>query len=550
MASNNAEVAWPNLVLLAAALAAAIFILPLVIAFPLLDPDEGLHASIAQEMVERGSWITPTFLGERFLDKPIVYFWTQAASLWLFGPNEAAVRLPGLLFGLLGAATTGLLGWRMFGRTTGLVATILYTTTILPAAMAQAASHDVALIPWINLAMLLLWECDRAVTRRANVACAAAAGALLGLSILTKGLLGVGVVGLAFGSYILIARRLSLEIVLRGLAVVVIAVVVASPWYVLVEMQNPGYLHYFFLDRHLLGLMTATQPHSNQPWWYYIPILIGGGLPWIGYLPILVQDVRAEGGDRPADRAAMLLLWCWLIGWTLFLTLARSKLATYLWPVFPPMAILAGVVWTRLIDGTLSEAARKSVARAFVWGSWTGPVVLPAAMLAVHVAFGAHFAWPVWAAVGVVTIASPLPVMAWYAGRWQACLAAASLSLAVQFVVVMTVVIPPVADVFSARDLAQRFNRLGEVPPRLFVAEERIGSLVFYLDPQLRVGLKQGQLQSLFADQVPQFQVGDMVALPNRKLSQIREYLDLAENPYSEVGHYRLYRITLPPGKD
>src|SRR5580658_1579751 len=26
---------------------------------PLVDPDEGLHASIAQEMVERGDWIVP-----------------------------------------------------------------------------------------------------------------------------------------------------------------------------------------------------------------------------------------------------------------------------------------------------------------------------------------------------------------------------------------------------------------------------------------------------------------------------------------------------------
>ncbi len=85
--------------------------------------------------------------GEPFFDKPILYFWCQALSLRLFGMNEAAVRLPGLMFGLLGAITTGLIGWRMFGRTAGWVAGIFYGTMILPVALAQAASHDVAAYP-------------------------------------------------------------------------------------------------------------------------------------------------------------------------------------------------------------------------------------------------------------------------------------------------------------------------------------------------------------------------------------------------------------------
>ena len=80
------------LAMLAVALAGVMFVFPLAVRFPLLDPDEGLHASIAQEMVERGNWVTPHFLGRPFLDKPIFYFWVQAASLWLFGPSEAAVR--------------------------------------------------------------------------------------------------------------------------------------------------------------------------------------------------------------------------------------------------------------------------------------------------------------------------------------------------------------------------------------------------------------------------------------------------------------------------
>ena len=128
---------------------------------PLVDPDEGLHASIAQEMVESGDWIVPHLLNEPFLDKPILYFWAIAASLKIFGMSEAAVRLPGLLFGMLGTLTTAAVAWRMLGRRTGLIAGVFYASMILPLALVQLPAHDVALVPWVNLALLCFWESDR-----------------------------------------------------------------------------------------------------------------------------------------------------------------------------------------------------------------------------------------------------------------------------------------------------------------------------------------------------------------------------------------------------
>ena len=85
---------------LAVVVAIVVFGYPLLLGTPLLDPDEGIHASIAQEMVERGNWVTPSLLDEPFLDKPIAYSWAQAVSLRLLGMNEAAARLPGLILSL------------------------------------------------------------------------------------------------------------------------------------------------------------------------------------------------------------------------------------------------------------------------------------------------------------------------------------------------------------------------------------------------------------------------------------------------------------------
>jgi len=37
---------------------------------PLRDPDEGRNAEVAREMAEAGAWLTPTYNGLVYLDKP------------------------------------------------------------------------------------------------------------------------------------------------------------------------------------------------------------------------------------------------------------------------------------------------------------------------------------------------------------------------------------------------------------------------------------------------------------------------------------------------
>ncbi len=612
------------LLVLGALLAAVIFVYPLSLDIPLLDPDEGFHAAVAQEMVERGDWVVPSLLGQPFLDKPILYSWAEALSLRVFGFSEAAVRLPGLLFALLGAVTTAIVGWRMFGLVVGLLAGVFYTTMILPTALAQAAAHDVALIPWINLALLLFWESEKRghaaslfaeADRSESGPCGKKApcllfllaiGVLLGLSVLTKGLVGVALVGVGYGCYLLVTRRLTMAVCLRGAVALGIAAAVASAWYIAVELRNPGYLYYFFVERHLLGFAIDTQSHGGEAWWYYLPILLGGGLPWIAYLPIVALDnwtrrkgsgfrdqeavgsrqkvvgsgwsrfgflffrlprwfftsreareQRVAGGpDKPftiphssfitpprssSDNGATALLWCWLIGCTVLLSLASSKLVTYIWPVFPAVAILAAVGWGRLIDGTLSTTAKRMLFWTFALSCAAGPVVLPAALLVAQREVAIRFSWPIWVATAAAAAAATLPLLPLIGGRFRAAVSTGAVALAVQFAVVMTVVLPPVAATVSARDLANHFNRLGRLPPKLLVAESRIGSLVFYLEDDLRAGLRSEQLQRVYWHEFPAPEPGTLLALPECRVDRAARYVDLDGLPYESTGQHRLY---------
>ena len=206
-----------------------------------------------------------------------------------------------------------------------------------------------------------------------------AAGVFLGLAILTKGLTGVALAGVAYGSYLVLSRRLRIVHFIRAALALTIAAAVAATWYIAVERENPGFLRYFFYERHVLGFFTGSQPPGTSPWWYYLPVLAAGGIPWIWYLPVLLRDEwdrRRQGHPQltdDCDRRPMLLLGCWFVGCTLLLSVSHSKLVTYLWPVFPAVAILAAVVWVRKIEGVMCAPPSWMSALSGLHAWWAQP---------------------------------------------------------------------------------------------------------------------------------------------------------------------------------
>src|SRR3972149_6291716 len=61
----------------------------------LIGPDESRHAEAARGMLDRGDWVTPYLRGEPWFDKPPLYYWAAAGSMWALGETEAAGRQPG-----------------------------------------------------------------------------------------------------------------------------------------------------------------------------------------------------------------------------------------------------------------------------------------------------------------------------------------------------------------------------------------------------------------------------------------------------------------------
>ena len=524
-----------------AGLAIVLLLVPLAVSAPLVDPDEGLHAAIAQEMVRGHDYVTPTFLGEPFLDKPILFFWAEAFSLRLFGMNEAAVRIPPLVFGLLGMFSVALLARALFDRVTALVAGVAYASMLLPLGVSQVAVHDIGLVPFVCVAMLCL---VRATGSAQLWRWSVLAGVSLGLSVLTKGLVGVVFVGMfavclaAFNRALL--PRIAASLIVAGL----VAGVVAAPWYIAMEHAHPGYLYYYFIERHLHGYLTATQRHAGRPWWYYLPILVGGTLPWTGFVAGAIRRRALDERHR-----ILLVIWTWLAIGLVFLSAGESKLVTYVLPLFPGLAIVIAEYVSRAwlepdrIDNPASRSFRAGLA--------VQTAVLAAlpilAALVIQIRFGG--ATPVvWgAAIVAASLVSAIGVKAWRAATLDGFMTAATLAISISFVVLAAVMAPRAAEWMTARDLARVLNESAKLPPHVTVLDERIGSLVFYLAPALRAEATPDRIStSSRAATLERLRVDPpdaVLAVREDELARFQRLFQVPPIPQVRAGTFSVYRV-------
>ncbi len=118
-----------------------------------------------------------------YYSKPPMIAWVIAASTWLFGHAEWAIRLPAPVLHTLAAGALFLLGRSMYGVTAGALGALGYA--LMPGVIVSSAviSTDGVLLPIWSLALLQLWRLREGANGWLD---AAALGALIGLCFLAK----------------------------------------------------------------------------------------------------------------------------------------------------------------------------------------------------------------------------------------------------------------------------------------------------------------------------------------------------------------------------
>ncbi len=340
--------------------AAGIAMLLAGLALPLTDGDSALYATIARDALRSGEWVTFTFRGGQVFDKPPLTIWLLGLSMALFGTAEWAVRFWHLVLALATALATFHLARLAFPPRQSLIAAVVLLTSGQFFYQSLVPQQDVPLTLFVTLAIYwyLRWE------RAARGWLAALAGVSVALAALSKGLIGVVLVGLILAAHVVLDRPRWPRGAVRDVAIGIAAfLLVAAPWFVVAGLrQGRPFIETFFLGG-ALGIGRFFHPGLATPsavpgWTSYLAYLIYlplGILPWTGWLwPALREGLRARRETAPVVRICAV----WVVAVVLFLTISPGdKVIRFLLPVFPAAAVLVGSVlgddhWTKTAGRT------------------------------------------------------------------------------------------------------------------------------------------------------------------------------------------------------
>jgi 4-amino-4-deoxy-L-arabinose transferase-like glycosyltransferase len=245
----------------------------------------------------------------------------------------------------------------LFGARPALLGAIALGSMMMPVFAGHFNTLDMGVGTFMSAAMfaLLLAQRDEATPGQERfwmMLCWAA----MALALLSKGLMGIVLPGAVLFCYLVWTRdlvRLKHLHIFKGS---LIFLAISAPWFILVMKANPEFYHFFFIHEHFERFLTKVHARYGPPW-YFVPFLLLGSMPWTLYL----WSGLRQGFLKSAPHAALkglpvgaspgglkpwrpkLLLMLWVVFIFVFFSASSSKLAGYIVPIFPALAMLLGL---------------------------------------------------------------------------------------------------------------------------------------------------------------------------------------------------------------
>lgn len=438
------------------------------------EPDEGRYAEIAREMLVSHDWVTPRLDGFLFFDKPPLHYWASATAYLAFGMHPWSARLWCALTGMLAMLAVGWAGRRLFGREVGGYAMAILGSSLVFAMAAHIDTLDVGVAAFVGIGMafFLVAQFDPSAAPH-RLWLNLLMWASLALAILSKGLIGVVLPGMALVVFALWQRNIRMIWRTSPWIGLLVIAVIAAPWFVMICRVHPEFFDYFFIREHFTRFLTSDDGRS-KPLWFFIPVVVLGLFPWTLLLPWRRSDWKVLDLGDPARR--FLLVW---VGVTfVFFSASHSKLVFYVLPLWPAAALLLAWLVARMSVKTMVQRLWWLAALAGCVASIT--VV---AMLTVRsINEGAIRSLLRGAAEGLAMIALAAMVGAWAAQRGRRPLAIHLLALtsllAWQWVLVSS---QAYVDLKSAAPVARLVKTAMGPDTEIFVVQAYQGGLPFYV---------------------------------------------------------------------
>lgn len=318
--------------------------------YGLLDKDEPRYAGTALEIIKNHNWIVPQFNYENRFDKPILFYWFIAASYKIFGISDFTSRLPSAICALLCVLFTWYVSKKVFGNKVALLSGIVLATSIEYVLLGRRAATDMSLCLLFSATMYSIFLSYFIKDFKIKILWCILAGVFSGLSILTKGPVGILLPFMILTVFLICRKQFDVKHLKVYFIILFFALIVALPWFVKVHISTNGEFTKVFFFEHNLKRFTSVVGEHPGPIWFYVPVVLGGFMPWTVFFMssffILIRRVLT-----PKFNKLLLYSFVWILTVFIFFSLSTTKLATYILLIFPPMAIVTSY-WIYVLSKT------------------------------------------------------------------------------------------------------------------------------------------------------------------------------------------------------
>lgn len=307
----------------------------------LFDWDEINFAESAREMLVSGNYLDVQVNFETFWEKPPLFIWFQVIGMKLWGIGEVGARFPNAVAGGVTLALLFCIGRREKGERFGLLWALLYGSSLLPFFYFKSGIID----PWFNLFIFLgLYHLSRytsPVVREGKSREAILGGFFIGLSTLTKGPVGLLIVGLILGILLLLQRgRIGYFRWVDLLGFGLTYCVVGGFWFILqIATGHWSIIEDFFIYQVRL-FRTEDAGHGGFLLYHFVVLLFGAFPASLLALPVMRRSVvEDEGSEGMAHLLRYMIVALWVV--LILFTVVRTKIVHYSSFCYFPITFLA-----------------------------------------------------------------------------------------------------------------------------------------------------------------------------------------------------------------
>ncbi|MFF2449451.1 ArnT family glycosyltransferase [Neobacillus sp. NPDC058068] len=327
--------------------------------FPIYSWDEARHGINAYEMFKKGNYIVSTYMNsiDYWNLKPPLSFWANIAGFNLAGFNAYGLRLFSAISAMLTIIVTAAFTYKTFGKIASMLTTLTLTTCtqLLINHSARTGDADSLFVFFFTFAIisLLLSEQGDIWLYLSGVAFA--------LAFLTKSWHAGNIAGI-IGLYLLLNGRWKRLTSVKWLLLLHCMFLPIIIWGSL-RYQYDG-IEFFKTMINYDLLHRSSSPIEGhvggkffyfQVFWRFFKfwLILLVGLVFVYFFKDLSFDFL-----KTKKRATIIGIGLWLLIPFLLFTFVKTKIRWYILPVYPPLAILIGIMGSRLLlNGKLISKA-------------------------------------------------------------------------------------------------------------------------------------------------------------------------------------------------